>query len=202
MLIVEGMDGVGKTTLVDYFVSNGMKKYHFDYDVKNMDLMTKYMRILKEDTGSLVLDRSFISEMVYGPVLRGKSKIDLEEYTKLLMAYKQVDTSIIYLTASKETLIARRLSDISDYNTIMQYYDLLNKQYDSIMDRLYKISSALNKKDNNELVNEWKELKKEITPLWKANIYKNELDKRQTDNKKINNKPPLNTEGVKPIKNI
>ena len=95
MLIVEGMDGVGKTTLVDYFVSNGMKKYHFDYDVKNMDLMTKYMRILKEDTGSLVLDRSFISEMVYGPVLRGKSKIDLEEYTKLLMAYKQVDTSII-----------------------------------------------------------------------------------------------------------
>ena len=133
MLIVEGMDGVGKTTLVDYFVSNGMKKYHFDYDVKNMDLMIKYMRILKEDTGSLVLDRSFISEMVYGPVLRGKSKIDLEEYTKLLMAYKQVDTSVIYLTASIETLIARRLSDISDYNTIMQYYDLLNKQYDSIM---------------------------------------------------------------------
>ena len=49
------------------------------------------------------------------------------------MAYKQVDTSIIYLTASKETLLARRLSDIGDYNTIMQYYDLLNKQYDSIM---------------------------------------------------------------------
>lgn len=61
------------------------------------------------------------------------------------------------------------------------------EQYDSIMDRLYKISSALNKKDNNELVNEWKELKKEIAPLWKANIYKNELDKRQADNKKINN---------------
>ena len=37
------------------------------------------------------------------------------------------------LTASKEDLLFRRSSYISDYNTIMQYYDLLNKQYDSIM---------------------------------------------------------------------
>ena len=133
MLIVEGMDGVGKTTLVNYFVSNGMKKHHFDYDIKNMDLMSKYMRILKEDTTSLVLDRSFISEMVYGPVLRGKSKIDLKDYTELLKAYKQVNTSIIYLTATKEDLLFRRAGDVNDYNTIVRYYDLLNKQYDSIM---------------------------------------------------------------------
>ena len=133
MLIVEGMDGVGKTTLVDYFVLNGMKKHHFDYDVNNMDLITKYMQILKEDTSHLVLDRSFISEMVYGPVLRGKSKIDLEEYKKLLIAYRQSNTAIIYLTASKDDLLLRRASDISDYNTIMQYYNSLNEQYNSIM---------------------------------------------------------------------
>ena len=42
MLIVEGIDGVGKTTLVDFVVSKGMKKQHFDYDAKNMDLYTKY----------------------------------------------------------------------------------------------------------------------------------------------------------------
>ena len=84
MIIVEGIDGVGKTTLVDYLVTQGMKKHHFGYDEKNLDLITKYMRLLDKDTSSLVLDRSFISEMVYGPVLRGGSKIDLEAYTKLL----------------------------------------------------------------------------------------------------------------------
>ena len=31
MLIIEGIDGVGKTTLVEYLQSYGMKKYHFDY---------------------------------------------------------------------------------------------------------------------------------------------------------------------------
>ena len=37
MIIVEGIDGVGKTTLVDYLVTQGMKKHHFGYDEKNLD---------------------------------------------------------------------------------------------------------------------------------------------------------------------
>lgn len=61
MLIIEGIDGVGKTTLVEYLQSYGIKKYHFDYDSKNMDLFTKYMKVLLEDNSELVLDRSFIS---------------------------------------------------------------------------------------------------------------------------------------------
>ena len=77
MIIIEGLDGVGKTTLVDYFVNMGMKKYHFDYDAKNMDLFTKYMRVLEEKSDILVLDRSFVSEMVYGPVLRNNCKLTI-----------------------------------------------------------------------------------------------------------------------------
>ena len=46
MIIVEGIDGVGKTTLVDYIVEQGLEKHHFDYDEKNMDLYKKYMRVL------------------------------------------------------------------------------------------------------------------------------------------------------------
>lgn len=133
MFIIEGLDGVGKTTLVNYFVNQGMKKYHFDYDMKNMDLITKYMKILEGNPENLVLDRSFISEMVYGPVLRGKSKIDLDGYRKLLIAYKQIGSAIIYLTASKETLLQRRQEDVTDFNTIKQYYESLNEQYNSIM---------------------------------------------------------------------
>lgn len=94
MLIIEGIDGVGKTTLVEYLQSFGMKKYHFDYDAKNMDLLSKYMKVLLSDNTELVLDRSFISEMVYGPVIRNKCKLSIEDYTKLLIAYKNTGAKI------------------------------------------------------------------------------------------------------------
>ena len=124
MLIIEGIDGVGKTTLVEYLQSYGMKKYHFDYDSKSMDLLSKYMK---------VLDRSFISEMVYGPVIRNKCKLSIEDYTKLLIAYKNTGAKIIYLTAPKEVLLKRRNDEQSDYEIITNYYEELNKKYDEIM---------------------------------------------------------------------
>lgn len=55
-----------------------------------------------------MLDKSFISEMVYGPIIRNKCKLSLEDYTKLLIAYKNVGTKIIYLTAPKDVLLKRR----------------------------------------------------------------------------------------------
>lgn len=134
MLIIEGIDGVGKTTLVEHLQSYGMKKYHFDYDSKNMDLFSKYMKVLLEDDSELVLDRSFISEMVYGPVIRNKCKLSLEDYTKLLIAYKNARAKIIYLTAPKDVLLKRRNDEKSDYEVITNHYEELNKKYDEIME--------------------------------------------------------------------
>lgn len=133
MLIIEGIDGVGKTTLVEYLQSYGMKKYHFDYDSKSMDLLSKYMKVLSSDDTGLVLDRSFISEMVYGPVIRNKCKLSIEDYTKLLIAYKNTGAKIIYLTVPKEVLLKRRNDEQSDYEIITNYYEELNKKYDEIM---------------------------------------------------------------------
>ena len=138
MLIIEGIDGVGKTTLVEYLQSCGMKKFHFDYDSKNMDLLSKYMKVLSVDDKELVLDRSFVSEMVYGPVIRKVCKLSLEDYTKLLIAYKNMGAKIIYLKAPQDILLKRRNEDKSDYEVIENYYDKLNTQYDKIM--LYSTS--------------------------------------------------------------
>ena len=127
MIIIEGLDGVGKTTLVDYFVKMGMKKYHFDYDKKNMDLFSKYIDIL-------VFDRSFISEMVYGPIMRHNCKFTFEQYIKLLEEYKKRNALIIYLTSPKEILLSRRSNDLKDYEIIQNHYEELNNKYDEIMD--------------------------------------------------------------------
>lgn len=134
MLIIEGIDGVGKTTLVEYLQSYGMKKYHFDYDSKNMDLLSKYMRVLSAEDDELVLDRSFVSEMVYGPVMRNLCKLSFDDYTKLLIAYKNAGAKIIYLTAPKEVLLKRRNDDKSDYEVITNHYEELNNKYDEIME--------------------------------------------------------------------
>lgn len=133
MIIVEGIDGVGKSTLVDYIVEQGLEKHHFDYDEKNMDLYKKYMRVLNSSNLNKVLDRSFISEMVYGPVIRGKSKLELEQFKRLLLEYKKSRTSIIYLTAPKEILLKRREKDLTDFEMIQKFYDKLNLQYDKVM---------------------------------------------------------------------
>lgn len=133
MIIVEGIDGVGKTTLVDYIVEQGLEKHHFDYDEKNMNLYKKYMRVLNSSNLNKVLDRSFISEMVYGPVIRGKSKLELEQFKRLLLEYKKSRTSIIYLTAPKEILLKRREKDLTDFEMIQKFYDKLNLQYDKVM---------------------------------------------------------------------
>ena len=134
MIIIEGIDGVGKTTLVHYLETLGFKKYHFDYDIKNLDLLSKYMKILLLEDNYIVLDRSFISEMVYGPVIRGISKLSIEAYTNLLNAYKNADARIIYLPAPKEILLQRRNNDKKDYEIIKYYYDELNKKYNEIME--------------------------------------------------------------------
>lgn len=154
MIIIEGLDGVGKTTLVDFFVEQGMKKHHFEYDEKNMDLFTKYQNILKNNNiKKLVLDRSFISEMVYGPVLRNSCKLTLEQYKELLLLYKRCGTLIIYLTSPKEVLLKRRVNDIKDYEMIDRYYEKLNNRYNEIMNYSSKIITV-GKYDSYELSKE------------------------------------------------
>lgn len=133
MLIIEGIDGVGKTTLVEHFQNNGMRKFHFDYDTKNRNLVSKYMKIIEMNEKNLVLDRSFISEMVYGPIIRNNCKLQIDDYKRLLIAHHNADTKIIYLTAPKEILLSRRINDKSDYEIITNYYDELSNRYDEIM---------------------------------------------------------------------
>lgn len=136
MIIIEGIDGVGKTTLVEYLCKEkDFIKFHFDYDVNNMNLKEKYLKILDLDNlDKLVLDRSFISEMVYGPVVRDKCKLTIEEYIYLLNEYKKIGAQIIYLVAPKQVLLDRRKIDDRDYSMIDIYYEELNKYYENMME--------------------------------------------------------------------
>ena len=101
----------------------------------NINLKEKYLKILDSDNlDKLVLDRSFISEMIYGPVIRDKCKLTIEEYIYLLNEYKKIGAQIIYLVAPKQVLLDRRKIDERDYSMIDIYYEELNTYYENVME--------------------------------------------------------------------
>lgn len=130
MIILEGIDGVGKTTISKLFEENGYNIHHLKYDEKNED---GFISLLNQDDGKLVLDRGFVTELVYGPILRDFSRINKEQEKNLINLYSNARTIIIYLKAAKKDLLERRKDSEEDYNLIMDYYERLNDSYNSIM---------------------------------------------------------------------
>ena len=81
----------------------------------------------------MVLDRCFISELVYGPVLRKSCKLNKEQLENILVRYKQVNPIVLYFKASKEDILMRRIKDKKDYQMITNNYDVLNNRYEKVI---------------------------------------------------------------------
>ena len=108
-IILEGCDGVGKTTIVNKLKDLGYKSLHFDFD-PTLSIKQKYERILGTSYDSpIVLDRSFISEMVYGPINRGGSRLSDSDFQDLLSLINKRGGRIVYLQATPETIYQRIL---------------------------------------------------------------------------------------------
>ena len=139
MIIIEGLDGTGKTTLVNNLEKNNFQLINQDALFDNS--YNRYINIITNSKPNEVSDRSFISEMVYGKVLSGKTKLSEKDFFELIKLYSQYQTKIIYLLASKETLIKRRSNDLRDKKVLELFYDELINEFDK---RLTQISSYIN----------------------------------------------------------
>lgn len=136
MIIIEGIDGTGKTTLKDKLLSRGFRSLHFDYDVSSQSIFDKYDRIIQSCDDEIVLDRSFISEVAYGNAVRSGSRITPNQLDELAYKCAKKGTIIVYLHAPKEILSSRRIDDAKDANLLEKYYKRLCEQYESIMRHL------------------------------------------------------------------
>ena len=140
MIIIEGIDGVGKSTVSSYLKEEGYDIHHLLYHEKNEP---GFINLFKKDQGNLVLDRGFITELVYGPVLRDRSRIDQDALKRLMDLYATKDTRIIYLKALKEDLLKRRFHNKEDYEMLLKYYEVLNQKYDEYMSMMEETFSVL-----------------------------------------------------------
>ena len=132
MIIIEGLDGTGKTTLANYLLNK-------NYILINNNLTSeshydKYVNIIKTSDINSVSDRSFISEMVYGKVLSGTTKLSEEEFINLVKLYSEYETKIIYLYASKKILLERRKDDFKDSKVIFHLYQELMDEFERRLD--------------------------------------------------------------------
>src|SRR5262245_31041453 len=74
-VILEGPDATGKTTMARQLESLGWKYHHEGPPAGTDDLFTYYCQVLLNAKEPTVFDRLFHGELVYGPLVRGKSLI-------------------------------------------------------------------------------------------------------------------------------
>lgn len=106
-IVIEGGDGVGKSTLAHLLVTQyGFTAVHSPRTPEHQDLISRYHDLLARP-GRLVLDRSFLSELVYGPLYRGHSRLTWIQALDLAQLVTARDGVFLHLTAPAATVHQR-----------------------------------------------------------------------------------------------
>lgn len=136
IIILEGPDGSGKTTLANQIAEQtGYMLLHrsqpkTDEDKKRM--MDEYLQVIR--TGkNCIFDRSWYSEMVYGPVMRDASVISYPQMYDLERSLTKRGAIIIYCTQTMETLWQRCGKRGEDYITDIKTFSEICKGFDALM---------------------------------------------------------------------
>jgi hypothetical protein len=107
-VVLEGCDGAGKTTLANLLEErHGFTVIHSPRSPDSVDLSARYRSILRR-RGRLVLDRSFVSELVYSQVFGRDSRLTVGQVLSLAEAVADRDGLFVHVHA-QAGLIERRL---------------------------------------------------------------------------------------------
>lgn len=126
MIVVEGPDGAGKTTLVNALCKDlGLHKSvsvtgqegpgwprlkdrrHRDRELPRFPRERTYEALAHAVAGDPVHihDRLFWSEAIYGPMLRGESKFTIEEEFRIMRLFKALRCPVIFVEAIRNTVL-------------------------------------------------------------------------------------------------
>jgi predicted ATPase len=107
VIVLEGCDGTGKTTLAAALsAERAYNVVHSGRTPDDTDLADRYETILNFP-GRLILDRSFISELVYGPLDHGQSRLALSGAVRLTRRVAERGGVLVHLTGRPDIIIAR-----------------------------------------------------------------------------------------------
>lgn len=141
IFIIEGPDGAGKTTLCQRLLSAipGSELKHFSAPATKEEADNYYKVYAKllqfcDRNKTIILDRCWYSDMVYGPIMRNSQEM-IQEHADMLagMVVASGGGVVIYCTAKPQTLWSRckRRGEtyITDYGTLVKLHD----RYEAVM---------------------------------------------------------------------
>ena len=122
-VILEGVDGVGKTTVASLLEQQGFETIHSTY-VPGDSCLSRHKAMIREPRMPIALDRSFLSEGAYGPVVRGESRLSDEDLQSLGRLAHERGFVLLYLHEPVKILLSRREeTDASLLAAIIKEYD-------------------------------------------------------------------------------
>jgi thymidylate kinase len=155
LIIVEGMDKTGKSTLCNYLMKKLPEAYLIKNGVKPLDASLEERAKIKKAYDSifkaynmafsdqiLIVDRFVISELVYS-YKRGydaKKDTDIMEFVKFIEDMEN-NAAIVYCTAPAEVIEQKFIDDKEDYTKIEEIVPLM-KKYDEALS-LFKNTTKL-----------------------------------------------------------
>lgn len=132
MIIVTGPDNGGKTTLVrklvdDMGLDNMEKCKTLPLWAHHNEYTNWIVNTFKESTHVSVVDRCYIDELVYGPIMRGKICFDAIDTYRIQKAFLDVKPLIILADPGPNKLMERygereQYPDISDNLTVQSRF--------------------------------------------------------------------------------
>lgn len=135
IIIIEGPDGSGKTTLANQLSrQTGYKIIHRTRPKTEEDkaiMMDEYLQAIRS-MENMIFDRCWYSEMVYGPVMRGASVISYSQMYDLERQLAEVGAMIIYCTDAKQVLWARCQERGEDYIVDRTTFDSICDGFDAL----------------------------------------------------------------------
>ena len=111
LIILEGPDGAGKTTL-----ANALSEKLGGVEIRHCGPLTQppldeYVRDLYDyyvrGTGDIIYDRHYMGELIYGPLYRGKSQIDFPTRYAIETFLNMCGALLVHVTNDLKTLRKR-----------------------------------------------------------------------------------------------
>jgi thymidylate kinase len=133
-VVLEGLDQAGKSTIATMFSARGYHVVHSPYNLHHKDIRLHYQMLIETSARPVVFDRSFLAEVVYGPVLRGVSRLSPAAFQELLGLLAESNFAILYVRENIAVIRARLLQTQAEHAPILVHLAQLVQAYDRCMD--------------------------------------------------------------------
>ena len=133
LIILEGPSGVGKTETAKMLALKGYKYLDVALDPR-LSIAENYKNILTANYhGRVVIDSSFISEIIYSTQKKGYSSISDSDFSSLLKLVKQQRGKIILLDSENEDIMRRLYNRDNKTNMTESQIGSLREAYKKLL---------------------------------------------------------------------